>query len=312
MVAASNAKWLTVGKYLKQDVYDGLEKALTHKELERACYLAVELVCSAREVKPFLAFMIRVYSKHFLSSNSWMVHTVLRTVEEAASLSRKKNFLSNPRFRKLTCQLVLLIGQEALKDTLADVRTILSSPALASDDKYIWPSAGQDAIIARYADQLSSMVSLKLGAVLFNAIRGDITASLHALNSLLNNTPPYLMQPARFEFLQVLTEAQRKDTVWYVWDVLLTESAAMDDPVQEYVRSSLSLFLWGFKKSQRLDGINLLFYSLFVIAKRSAKRIDRLNPVVTSGSRNIDIVFCETLGTPLPKLGYLDYYTTTN
>lgn len=292
----TKSKHQTVRGFLKNDVYAELSQAIINKDFERACYLAVELVCTPREIRTFTSYVIKVYAQNFVSSNGWIVEFMLQTITHILDHSRGKKCLQDTAFRSQIGTLMTVLMSEKKKD-LTDVCQALSACPHDSE-RFTVTNVGQAAVNARYAHQLSSDAMRKLGALLFHTVRADLHASLHALNVLLKATPPHHVQPARFPFVSHLTEPQRKDVIWYVWDMLLTESQRSEaSNVEKYVSNALALFVVRYNKQVKMERINLLFYALFVLANRIVKNINKNTDLVKRAGRNINIIFDEVLGT---------------
>lgn len=296
--SSKHSKHLTLGGYLKADVYRELQDAVLHKNYERACYLTAELACTPSETRLLLNFFVQLYAERFLSSNVWVLETLHGHLQQAAALARKKSYAQNESFQKHVCQLVLIVSQEQQR-TIAFPR---QQEATACDGA---------AIADRYGDQVPPAAACKLGAMLLHVVRGDAQGALGSLHAVLDGASA--AGPAPFEFVRHLGEAQRKDVAWYVWDVLLTESRKSNVRlVRQYVHHALALYLFGYQKKVRATRLNYLFYALFVLTQKKAKLADRSTALTRRATKTIHIVFSETLGLPAHRLDYLQYVTMTN
>jgi hypothetical protein len=308
----AQSKWLTRRGFLKTEAYRALGKAMQDRDFHTACYAMVELVCSPREVRPYVQFLVNTYCTHYLSSNLWVLRQVMAHVHDVESMARRKNFPTDPLFQKLICQLTLLVCQEKRKamaplpppppDFSVDVLACTHEPDPAYDE--------------RYACYLSVAVRRRMGALRHHAHNGDARLSALLLDALLNTTSPHHVQPAPFDFVHPLKESQRKDVAWYIWDGLLGDASSCDDQgghaLHEFVRTALMLYLHGFSKKHAPERSSLLLYSTLVVGQKHVRVQDTTTELLKAAGKSINIVFCEVLGMPPPRTEYLSYYSRSS
>jgi hypothetical protein len=304
MTSPIKSKWLTIRGFLKNDVYTELSRAMEAMDMHAICYAMVELVCSPREVRNYTTFMLEVFCRNYLSSNSWVMSRVLSLIQDIEAMARKKHHQHEKSFQQGVCELTLLICNERRRD-ISMASATKGIPTYGIDMLLLHPredqSCGQ-----RYCMQLSSSVCNKFTA-LKHALDGkDLPTALLVLQSLVTNTPPHDVQPAPFDFAHPLRDALRKDIVWYVWDFFIGEARETKNAqLHEYVRTALMLFLHAYAKKHRAARLNLLVFVSSVMTHKHVKNSAVASAIAKAASKKIHIVFDEVTGRDRPKTEYL-------
>ena len=295
-------KHLTLNGYLKRDAYQSLDASMIAQDYPQVCYAAVELVCTGGEGRTLVNHVVDAYCRNFISSNGWLLDAVLTLTHDILAACGKKGSVLDSVYRKQTCRLLMLITQEGKKDT-----SVLARLMNESAEKFYRDVTEHTELSKRYFTLLASGVIKQLSAVLQHTQGGNVHAALAVAGHLL--AAKHDVQPAPFDFVHELKDAQRKDVVWYLWDVLLEASRRTGELMQRFVRSASMLYMLNYSKKARMTRINFLLYAILVLGRRKVKSRERdATKLVCSACQKIDVVFCETLKLPLPR-EYLQYYT---
>lgn len=315
--ATKSHKWVTLNNFLKRDAYSGLRAAMLAQDYQQVCYLAIELACTPKEQRPLVLFVLDVYCQSFLSRNATVLHAVLDRSEELLVSAKSCKCINDDAFRKTLCQLLLLVAQEPVKDTAAVLES--GDPAAAGADsrggtRATAPIDVDGSPAFRYRAFLTTPVCAGIAQLLHAVALANVHQALVCAR-FLASVPPHEVQPAEFEIVHALSDAQRKDIVWYAWDALLTwaEDSVASSSVANYIRAAAMLYTLGWTKKLRAVRLNLLYMSVVVACTRRVRRDDdRLKTaLLASATQNIGVVFDETLGMPPRRTDYLRYYSRT-
>lgn len=255
--------------YLKQDVYNELEKAIIDKEYERACCLSAELGCSRSEVIPIVNFMIDLYCKHFICHNVNFINHLVTKLKLIESCPRR--YISrNNTFQTTICELIMLFSfstpyTSRFDNLLKQIQMYQSSIEKKTSDEYY------SEFKTKISDHLLKKLNL-LHLFLIDKRKSYAISIVHLCvfdnNSLLCDFT-WIDQLSNNDSIKAIIEKNHSDVVWFIWYIIYKVSGKLyNKDLDSYLLSCFELFSINYSKKTRKDRVYILYYLVLFICLR--------------------------------------------
>lgn len=269
---------MTFSGFCVRDVYDALDVAFSVNDLDRCCSLAAELLCTPRESRALVGYLVALYAKHYVSCTN--ATATMRIADSLADVDASAS-------RRGLCEAVILIACQRRKDgkllcdLCEDVET--SNAAEAALEAAGWT-----------ADALLTLVDPRAAVV----AAGRLCNAPTSFGASAPEPPPGLVAAVALSGTPPPGRAVRRDVAWSVWQAAFERSGASSD-VSGLLQSLLKLYcLRCTARRHRDDRLNLLYAAVYVAFKgrASVKPLsERVSGLVAKGVAAIDSVVDEIL-----------------
>lgn len=290
---SSSGGAFTVSGFNKKDVYQMLCKTIRAGEIETACYMSAELVCTRGELPSLCSALVDTFCSSFsgacikdyrvITELARHLSSAVKTTTSCSSSRRRAKphhaveegnhaICSNENTRTGICAAVVMLctccdsddsAREEDEERRRSRKKRVQRELLVAD---IRPGVGDgnaDKLTRAFAPTKLCGSVLKTFSYLYAACaKNDTHRALDIVDFIANDLPKdetqNITDAILYPEISAVSAKQRADVVWYLWRLCLLIT---DSDRRAFVEASLELFRLGYRKQARKPRLPLLLAS---------------------------------------------------
>ena len=284
-------------KFKKTVVCQKLSDAMQKMKIEPACYWAAELVCAGHYMDLWELFL-KYVGKHIHLGNPKIVkylemrYTIFKNIMQTGHFSSELHLRNNPTIRKLFAEIIVVLSHSNRKHSLIPIQIDREEEFDISQirEKLVAPSATYADPFFRKEDPRELFIALNEFVYSISMERHNMRDACYWIEWLIDfdalcrkrREPMYCERRKEAELVDYKLQT---DTIWMVWETLISQSKLRGTYIESIMHSILKLFSIKYTTAAAKKRRYLLYFAIAILTEPVPTNVE-----ITSKKDVIEIV----------------------